>query len=118
MIKAFKTIVVIFAFSFELLYFFAASVSLHGYILDEQYRHKERLVTVFARVEHSTPETEAAYQKEVNLLDEHIWKRSCIIFVVFLFADALLIYWYRRKVPLTKLAQPPEALKAAKITPE
>jgi len=71
----------------------------HGAVLDEPYRNAERRVTLFAWLEHKTPETKAAYDAEVELLDKHMVRRAVAILTVGLAFNAVGIYLFWRYAP-------------------
>ena len=103
--KSAKIIVVLFVLFLE----FASwaiwpRISLHGPILDESYRHDERFATLVAWSDHPSPETKAAFDAEVKLLDEHMARRQIGIWAVVLAIDAVGIYCFLRYVPRTTTA--------------
>jgi hypothetical protein len=71
----------------------------HGAVLDEPYRNAERKATLYAWLEHRTPETKAAYDVEVELLDKHIARRAAAILSVGLAINAVGIYLFWKYVP-------------------
>jgi hypothetical protein len=53
--------------------------------------------------EHPSPETKAAFDAEVALLDKHIAKRQFGILAVVLAIDAVGIYYFLRYAPKRRL---------------
>ncbi len=51
-------------------------ISLHGEVLDEQYRRKERFAALVARSQNPSSEAEAAFNREVELLHAHMQRRN------------------------------------------
>lgn len=71
-------------------------ISLHGPVLDEPYRHGERFATLVAKSQHPSPEAEAAFNKEVDLLDAHIARREHATFALLLALNGVGIYCFWR----------------------
>ena len=92
-----KTVIVIILF-LELAWFFCPRLT-HGYVLDEPYRNAERKVVLYAWLTQQTPETKAAYDAEVKLLDRHIELRTLTIFAAGLIINAAGIYLFWRYTP-------------------
>jgi len=51
-------------------------ISLHGEVLDDPFRHDERFATLVAKSQHPSPEAEAAFNREVELLHAHIQRKG------------------------------------------
>ena len=79
------------------------NIPLHWYVLKESYRHDKRFAALVAWSDHPTPETKAAYDAEVKLLDEHIAKRQQAIFAGVLAINAVGVYFFWKYAP-TKMA--------------
>jgi hypothetical protein len=75
-------------------------ISAHG-MAGEPYRNRERFAALVASGEHPSPETKAAFDAEVALLDKHIAKRQFGILAVVLAIDAVGIYYFLRYAPKT-----------------
>jgi hypothetical protein len=70
------------------------SLSLHGEVLDEAYRHDERFATLAAKSEHPSPATEAAFDREVDLLHEQMQRRGLTHLVLLLVLNGAGIYLF------------------------
>ena len=81
-------------------------VSLHGPVLEESYRHDQRLAALAASSREQTPASKAAYDAEVTLLDQHMARRAEVTFAVVLALNAVGIYSLWKHVPTKKMAQP------------
>ena len=76
----------------------------HGPVLEESYRHQERLAALVALSSDQTPAAKAIYDSEVTLLDEHITRREHLVFVLALLLNATGIYCFWRYAPKQKMA--------------
>jgi hypothetical protein len=72
---------------------------MHGPLLDESYRHDERLAAMRARARRQSPETQTAFDREVALLDKHMVQRGFVILAAVLAIDAVGIYFFWRYEP-------------------
>ena len=72
---------------------------LHGKIYDEAYRHDERIEALTESREHPSPETKAAFDTEVALLDRHLALQGTCIFAGVLVINAIGIYFFWRYAP-------------------
>jgi hypothetical protein len=63
-------------------------------ILSDSYRHSERTQAFQASIERKTAETQAAYQRELDLLLRHRDYVSTVTVSVFMIADILGIYLF------------------------
>ncbi len=79
-------------------------ISQHGEVLDEAYRHDERFATLVAKSQHSSLETEAAFNREVDLLHAHMQRRGLGYLALFLILNASGIYLFLRYEPRTTTA--------------
>jgi hypothetical protein len=80
--KPVKIAIIVLVLLLELAWVVWPRFSMHGRILDEPYRNAERKATLFAWIEHKSPETKAAYDAEVELLDKHTTSRAVAILSV------------------------------------
>jgi hypothetical protein len=69
-------------------------ISLHGDILDERYRRSERFATLVAKSQHPSPEAEAAFKREVEMLHAYMDRREKITFALLLALNTAGIYWF------------------------
>jgi flagellar basal body-associated protein FliL len=97
--KSLKIFIILVVFLFELAWFAWPRLSLHGRLLDESYRHDERLTAMNNRGKNPSPETQAAFDREVALLDKHMSERAFAILTVVLIIDAAGIYFFWRYAP-------------------
>jgi hypothetical protein len=97
--KSVKLFIILTALLLEFAWFAWPRLSLHGPILDESYRHDERLAALGASSEHPSPETKAAFDREVALLDRHMSQRTFGILAAVLAFDAVGIYFFWRYEP-------------------
>ena len=79
-------------------------ISLHGPVLEESYRHDQRLAALVAWSREQTPDSKAAYDAEVTLLDHHMSCRAEATFAAVLTIDAVAIYCFWKYVPTKKMA--------------
>jgi hypothetical protein len=63
-------------------------------ILSDSYRHGERTQAFQALTEHATPKTQAAYQRETDLLLRHRDIVSSVTIAAFLSVDILGFYFF------------------------
>ena len=94
--KSTKKIVILVILLLELAWAAWPRLYMHGYILDEAYRNAERKVVLYAWLRQQTPETKAAYDAEVKLLDRHIEMRDAAILAAGLVVNAVGIYLFWR----------------------
>lgn len=99
--KSIKIILIVVILVLEFAWATQPSISLHGAILDESYRHDERFATLVAWSDHPSPETKVAFDAEVKLLNEHMARRQVGIWAVVLAIDAVGIYYLLRHTPKT-----------------
>jgi hypothetical protein len=97
--KSAKIITIVLVLLLELVWAAWPRLSMHGPVLDEPYRNAERRAALFASKEHPTPETKAAYDAEVDLLDKHMEMRAVTILIVGLAFNAAGIYLFWRYAP-------------------
>jgi hypothetical protein len=67
-------------------------VSVHGYILEESYRHDQRLAALSAMGIHPSHETKQNFEAEVKLLDDHVAKRQMATLLLVLSANGLIAF--------------------------
>lgn len=104
--KVVLILVVVFA---QLAWLIRPRISLHGDVLDEAYRHDERFATLVAKSQHPSPETEAAFNREVDLLHAHMERRELGYFALFLVLNGSGIYLFLRYGGRKTTAQPAHA---------
>jgi hypothetical protein len=97
--KSAKKTIIFVILILELAWFFCPRFSMHGRVLDEAYRNAERKTALYAWVEHRTPETKAAYDEEVKLLDRHMEMGALTILAAGLVINAAGIYLFWRYAP-------------------
>jgi hypothetical protein len=102
--KSAKIFVIFCVLFFELAWAVWPRFSMHGAVLDEPYRNAERKAVLFAWIEHRTPETKAAYDTEVALLDRYMLRRAIAILVGGLAIDTLGICLFWKYVPTKTMA--------------
>ena len=79
-------------------------ISLHGPVLEESYRHAQRLAALAAWSREQTPDSKAAYDAEVTLLEQHMARRAQATLAVVLAMDAVGIYCFWKYAPTKKMA--------------
>lgn len=94
--KPVKICIILIVLFLELAWFAWPRLVLHGKIYDEAYRHDERIAALATSREHPSPETKAAFDREVALLDRYMTERALGIIVGVLAVDALGIYFLCR----------------------
>jgi len=92
--KPVKITIIVLVLLLELAWVAWPRLSMHGPVLDDPYRNAERRATLFAWREHDMPETKAAYDTEVQLLDKHTERRTLTILAVGLAINAVGIYLF------------------------
>ena len=97
--KSVKIFIILIVLFLEFAWFAWPRLSLHGPILDESYRHDERLAALAASSEHPSAETKATFDREVALLDRHMTERALGILAGVLVIDAVGIYFLWRHAP-------------------
>ena len=88
-----KIILIVFAVLAQFAWITYPRISRHGQVLDEPYRRSERFSTLVAKSQHPSPEAEAAFNREVDLLHAHIARREHATFALLLILNAGVIYW-------------------------
>ena len=100
--KPIKIFIILIVLFLQLAWFAWPRLSLHGPIFDESYRYNERFTALAASSEHPSPETKAAFDKEVALLYRHMSRRAFGILSAVLAIDAAGIYFFWRYEPAKK----------------
>jgi hypothetical protein len=98
--KSTKKTVIVVILLLELVWVVWPRLYMHGYILDEAYRNAERKAVLIAWLEHRTPETKAAYDAEVKLLE----MRGAAILAGGLVINAVGIYLFWKHAPTKTMA--------------
>ncbi len=97
-----KSVVIGLVLLLELAWAFAPRFSPHGAVLEESYRHDQRLAALQAWGRDQTPASKAAYDAEVRLLDQRIATRQFVVLVVVLVADIVGIYFLLNRTRLVR----------------
>jgi len=97
--KSVKIAIIILVLLLELAWVAWPRLWIHGRVLDDPYRNAERRTTLFAWREHDNPETKAAYDTEVQLLDQHTKKTALTIVAVGIVFNVAGIYLFLKKAP-------------------
>lgn len=99
-----KITIIILVLILELVWAAWPRLSMHGPVLDHPYRNAERRTALFAWRAHDTPETKAAYDSEVQLLDRHTERKILAILVAGLAINAVGIYLFLKYAPAKTVA--------------
>jgi hypothetical protein len=91
---SYKIVLILALILVELAWVTRSRISLHGEVLDEPYRHSERFATLVAKSQHPSPDAEAAFNKEVDLLHAHMQRRGLAQFALFLVLNGAGIYYF------------------------
>ena len=89
-----KVVLILVVILAQLAWLVRPRISLHGEVLDEAYRHGERFATLVAKSEHPSPETEAEFNREVDLLHEHMQRRGLAHVALLLVLNGAGIYLF------------------------
>jgi hypothetical protein len=91
-----KVILILFVILVELAWVTRARISLHGPVLEEPFRHDERFATLVAKSQRPSAEAEAAFNREVDLLNTHMARREHATVALILALNGAGIYWFWR----------------------
>ena len=94
--KPVKIAIIVLVLFLELVWLAWPRLYMHGIVLDEPYRNAERKAALYANHNEKTPETKAAYDAEIKLLDNHMAKRELGYLVVMLAIDTVGFYCFWR----------------------
>jgi|GEM_PF-6743877 len=97
--KSAKITIIVLVLLLELVWAAWPRLYMHGPVFDESYRHDERFATWAASKQHPSPETKAAFDREVALLDRHMNERALSVLAGVLAIDAIGIYFLWRYAP-------------------
>ena len=94
MIMRTKVVLILVVILVQLAWLVRPRISLHGDVLDEAYRHVERFSTRVAKSQHPSAETEAAFNREVDLLHAHMQRRGLAHLALLLVLNGAGIYLF------------------------
>lgn len=94
-----KSVIIVLVLFLELAWAVMPRFSPHGAVLDENYRHNQRLAALQAWGRDQTPTSKVAYDTEVSLLDEHMARRGRIVFAAVLVTNIVAIFCFWKYVP-------------------
>jgi hypothetical protein len=89
--KSAKIVVILLILLAEFAWVAWPRVSAHGFA-EDPYRLNERMMALSEWSDHPTPETKAAFDKEIKLLDEH--EHTAIKWGAILLANVVGICWF------------------------
>ncbi len=94
-----KSIIIILVLLLELAWAVRPRFSPHGAVLDETYRHDQRLRALQAWGRDQTAASKAAYEAEVTLLDEHMTRRERVVLAAVLVTNIVGIFCFWKYLP-------------------